>query len=184
MRRLKMKIRTNITILLILLTFSIFAISPIHAFNITTDKITQTSITWNLTERGANTITELYIDGQQVSVSPNINRYVLSGLYYDEEHIISVTDSSSEISEATATTLPKTTSQGEALFTTINLWILVLLALIFAVAAILVRVPLLAFVGALFCLIGIIGSVFTNFITGMIFIIMFITSLFIGFSSR
>jgi hypothetical protein len=72
--------------------------------------------------------------------------------------------------------------QQEQFFSTINLWILVLLALIFVLSAIFIRLPLLAFIGTLFCLIGIGVSVNTNFITGFIFIIMTIVSLFVGFS--
>lgn len=73
-------------------------------------------------------------------------------------------------------------AEQEKFFATINLWILIFLALIFVVAAIYTRINVLSFVGSAFCLLGMIGSLFTSFISGLIFIIMLVVTLYIGFT--
>lgn len=102
----------------------------------------------------------------------------------DPKLIITYTSATENAESGTTSGTSSAGVEQEKFFSTINLWVLVLLALIFTIASIMIRVPLLAFVGALFCLIGIVGSIFTNFITGMIFIIMLVVSIFVGFSQN
>lgn len=177
------KLKWKILMLFALLTFSVFLISPIQAFNITTDEITQTSIVWNLSEN-TGTITEISLDGVIISgFSPNATRIVQSGLATGETHIITVIDDTETVSEMEATTLSKPTTQGETLFTTINLYILILLSLVFMVAAIYTRIYFLSFIGSLITIIGIVGSFGNNFITGWIFGIMLCATLWTGFNT-
>lgn len=175
----------EIIILFALLTFSVFAISPVQSFNITTDEITTTSIIWNLSQKsGGDTITEIVLDGIIIEgYSSNATRIVQSNLNPSETHIITVMDSSLTLSEKEVTTLPKATTQSDSLFTTINLYILILLSLIFVVAAIYTGIGFLGFIGTLITLVGLIGSIGNNFITGLIFVIMFIVTLVVGFTN-
>lgn len=154
------------------------------AFVITTNEITSSSISWNISNMPANvTVSELYFDGVVVSeFSTTTRNFIQSNLYPAELHSITIIDSTGTASEQFATTSGKAQSESDKLFSTINLWLLILLALIFVVAAVMIRINMLAFIGALFCLIGIFASVFTNFITGFIFVIMLTVSLYVGFT--
>lgn len=178
---IKIKTKKYIVIFAILLVFVLT--SFVNAFTITTDEITETSIIWNLSQKTVS-ITEISLDGIIITdFSPNATRIVQSGLSAGESHIITVADSEDNISELEATTLIKPTSQGETLFTTINLWILVLLALLFVIFAVFTKIYFLAFIGTIFCFIGIIGSIGNSFLTGLIFVIMFIVTLIVGFNT-
>ena len=94
-----------------------------------------------------------------------------------------VVDDTQYISELEATTLSKSTTQGETLFTTINLYVLIFISLVFVISAIFTRVYFLSFVGTLFAFIGLIGSIGNNFITGLIFGFMFAITLYVGFNT-
>jgi len=166
-----------------LLFFSIATIPIASAFEITTDEITQTSIVWNLTGRGEETIMEIALDGVLLdNYAPNATRIVQSGLSPGETHIISVTDTSFMLSELSAATLPEETSQEDTFLGTVNLWLLVLLALVFTFAAIFLRIPFVAFIGTVFCVLGLLSSIGNSFLTGLIFVIMTIVTVFVGFS--
>jgi len=163
-----------------------FALIPmVSAFEITTDEVTSTSIVWNLSQKPQGvTIEEIALDGIVISdFSVNATRIVQSNLYPDETHIITITDSSETISEKEVVTSSKTTTQSDTLFTTINLYILILLSLLFVVGAIYTRVYFLAFIGSLITIVGIVGSLNNNFITGWIFGIMLIVTLYVGFNT-
>lgn len=157
-------------------------IPMVSAFNITTDEVTQTSIVWNLSQKpGGVTITEIVLDGITVEgYSSNASRIVQSNLYPGETHIITVIDSSPAISELEVTTTAKPVSQGETLFTTINLYILILLAIIITAFAIWSGIGFMAFIATIITFIGIVGSIGNNFLTGVIFVIMFCGTLWIG----
>lgn len=176
--------KTNILILFALLTFSIFSIAPIGAFPITIDSISQTAITWNLSQKGELSIMEISLDGVIFeNYNPNITRIVQSGLKPDEEHIISVTASDFNISELSVRTEKEPMNEETGLFTLINLYALVLISLLFVLSAIFTRVYFLAFIGTLFSITGIIGSLNNNFITGWIFGIMLVVSFWVGFNT-
>jgi hypothetical protein len=72
--------------------------------------------------------------------------------------------------------------EQEQFFNTINLWILVLLALIFLVCAIVLHIPVLSFIGSIFCFIGIGSSLNVSFTTGLVFVVMLITTFVAGWS--
>lgn len=177
--------KAEILCLFALLTFSCFMISPIQAANITTDSITQTSITWNLTELSESGISNVILDGAYLlHYYENTTKVVQSNLKPNEQHVIvAILIDTNEPIEATATTLQEPMNEENGLFTTINLYILVLLALIFVVCAIFTGIYFLAFIGTLFSFIGIVGSLGNNFITGLIFVIMFIVTLVVGFNT-
>jgi hypothetical protein len=169
----------------ILLCFLMMLVPIGSAFNITTDSISQTSITWNISEMTVlnETVIQVALDGVELNTYADTSiRVVQSNLKPNEQHIISV-ETDVGISEATATTLQEPMNEENGLFTTINLYILVLLALIFVVCAIFTGIYFLAFIGTLFSFIGIVGSIGNNFITGLIFIIMFIVTLIVGFNT-
>lgn len=173
---------TNIFYNILLFFCFISFIIPVGAFEITTDSITETSIVWNLSQRGENTIMEIALDGVILeNYSPNATRIVQSNLKPSETHIITVTDSSFTLSELSAETLTPT-EKAEDFFGTLNLWVLVILALVFTMAAIFIRFGALAFIGSIFSVIGILTSVGNSFLTGLIFAIMLMVSLFVGFS--
>lgn len=173
---------TNIFYNVLLFFCFISFIIPVGAFEITTDSITETSIVWNLSQRGENTIEEITLDGIILkNYSPNATRIVQSNLKPSETHIITVTDSSLTLSELSVSTLTPT-EKAEDFFGTLNLWVLVILALVFTMAAIFIRFGALAFIGSIFSVIGILTSVGNSFLTGLIFAIMLIVSLFVGFS--
>lgn len=162
----------------------LFLALPSGAFMITVDDVSQTSITWNLSGKGANTIEEIALDGILLdNYSPNATRIVQSNLKPNEQHIITVTDSSLELSELAVTTLPEETTQSETFFTTINVWILILLALVFLICAIALNMGFLAFIGTVFSIVGLIGSLGNSFTDGLIAVIMIIATLIVGFSS-
>jgi hypothetical protein len=164
--------------------FNLVIIGCVSAFQITTDDISQTSITWNLSQKGENTIEEIALDGILLdNYSPNATRIVQSNLKPNEQHIITITDSSLELSELAVSTLPEETTESENFFSTINIWILILLALVFLISAIVVNIGFLAFIGTIFTIIGIIGSIGNSFTTGLIFVIMCLATLLVGFSS-
>lgn len=170
--------------LFIILLF--FALIPmVSAFTITTDEITTSSIVWNLSQKPPEvTINEIALDGIIISdVSVNATKIVQSGLEPDETHIITITDSSETISEKEAITNSVPETSIDTLFTTINLYILILLSLLFVVGAIYTRVYFLAFIGSLITIVGIVGSLNNNFITGWIFGIMLIVTLYVGFNT-
>lgn len=169
----------------ILLCFLMMLVPIGSALNITTDSITQTSITWNLTELSESGIANVILDGAYLlHYYENTSKVVQSNLKPNEQHVIvAILTDTNESVEATATTLQEPMNEENGLFTTINLYILVLLALIFVVCAIFTGVYFLAFIGTLFSFIGIVGSLGNNFITGLIFVIMFIVTLFVGFNT-
>ena len=179
-----LNMKTELLILFALLSFSVFAIAPIQAFTITTDEITQTSIVWNLSQKPEGvTISEIVLDGIIVSeFSINATKIVQSNLDAGETHIITVIDSRPEVSELEAKTLPITKTESETFFTSINLYILILLSLIFVIVAVYTRINFISFIGSVIAFIGLIGSVGNNFLTGVIFALMFIVTLFVGFT--
>ena len=154
------------------------------AFTITTSEITSSSISWNISNIPVNvTVSELYFDGVAVSeFSTTTRNFIQSNLYPAESHSITVIDSTGVASEAFAITSGKAQSESDKLFSTINLWLVILLALIFVVCAIVIRINMLAYIGALFCFTGLVASVNTNFITGFISVIMLTVSLYVGFT--
>jgi hypothetical protein len=162
-----------------------FLIPTGSALEITTDSISQTSITWNLSEFADSGISEVILDGAYLlHYKENSTKIVQSNLKPNEQHVITAVLMDGNVTvEATATTLQEPMNEENGLFTTINLYILVLLALIFVVCAIFTGVYFLAFIGTLFSFIGIVGSLGNNFITGLIFVIMFIVTLFVGFNT-
>lgn len=177
--------KAEILCLFALLTFSCFMISPIQGYNITTDAISQTSITWNLTELSDVGISSVVLDGAYLlHYAENTTKIVQSNLKPDEQHIILATIfDTNETVEATATTLKEPMNEENGLFTTINLYILILLALVFVVASVFTGIYFMAFIGTLFSFIGIVGSIGNNFITGLIFVIMFLVTLIVGFNT-
>lgn len=72
--------------------------------------------------------------------------------------------------------------EQEKFFSTINLWILLLFALLFLISAVILQLPFMAFIGSVFCLVGLGASINTSFTNGLIFIIMLLTTFFVGYS--
>ena len=174
-----MELKGYCFILYALLFFSIVTI-PVSGFTITTDNISETSIVWNLSQRGAVNISSIAFDGIEVEdFITNPTAIVQNNLWADETHIITVIDDTGGISTATAKT---SRSQNTLFMTTINAWILIIIAAFFTCCAIFIRLPFLAFIGALFCFMGLVSSIGESFITGLISVIMVVTSLFVGFS--
>ena len=167
---------------LLIILFLLALIPMVSAFNITTDEITQTSIIWNLSQKGVDvTISEIVLDGITVEdYSNNATKIVQSNLQPGETHIITVIDNEDIISELEATTLEEPMSESETFFTTINLYILILLSVFIVAFAIWSGIGFMAFVATLITFIGIVGSIGNNFVTGLIFVIMFIGTLWVG----
>lgn len=75
------------------------------AFVITTNEITSSSISWNISNMPVNvTVSELYFDGVTVSeFSTSTRSFIQSNLYPAEVHSITIIDSTGTASEQFAT---------------------------------------------------------------------------------
>lgn len=151
------------------------------AFPITTDEVTETSIIWNLSALPAGVnITEIAFDGITLEGHiANPQQMVQNNLYSKETHLIVVKTDDGNTSSAQATTAE---SDQKSLTTTMNLWIMVVLSLIFIVGAVLIRVPFLGFVATAFSILGMLASLNNSFLTGIVFVITLAASLFVGFN--
>jgi hypothetical protein len=161
----------------------LFLTSPVNSFSITTDETTETSIIWNLSALpvGVN-ISQISFDGIIITgYVSNPKQIVQNNLYSGETHLISIIDNTGNISEAQAKTISKPQSESEKTFSVINLWILVLLALVFLCASVFTGIHLIAYISCLLTFLGILTSINNNFITGCIFIIMFCASALIAY---
>lgn len=173
----------SIILFLITLTFLIFISSyPVSAFNITTDETTETSIIWNLSALPAGTnITSIALDGMSLTgFVPNPKQLVQNNLYAGETHLISVIDSTGNESTGEATTIINT-AESEKAAATFNLWILAFFSLIFLCAAVFTGINLLGYVSLLLAFTGILTSIGNSFITGCIFVIMFVSSALVAY---
>jgi hypothetical protein len=72
--------------------------------------------------------------------------------------------------------------QQEKFYETINLWILILLALVFLISAVVIKMPFLAFIGSVFCLFGLVASINTSFTSGLVSVIMLVATFVTGYS--
>ncbi len=170
---------------LMLLLMYMIAVSLIvfgaNAFPITTDETTETSIIWNLSQRPNDVnITSIAFDGIALEgYIPNPNQLVQNNLYAGETHLIIVTDTSGNTSSAEAKTLASP-NRG-VMSTHWDLWFLIAIAVLFIIAAVYTTIPLLGYVSLLVSFLGILGSINNDFITGAIFIIMFIVSALVAY---
>ena len=105
-----MKLKTLIIIGLLLVALIPFASGSPY---VTPDKITETSIVWNLTQLPVGRIIDtIALDGITVNgVDPSATRLVQNNLYPNESHIITILDTLGAVYESSAYTLPSPQTQ-------------------------------------------------------------------------
>jgi|WetSurMetagenome_2_1015567.scaffolds.fasta_scaffold36828_5 hypothetical protein len=114
-----------------------------------------------------------------------ISRSAIYTVYYSEQ-----TDTINDPKLIVTYTIPSTSInvgssagvQQEKFYETINLWILILLALVFLISAVIIKMPFLAFIGSVFCLFGLVASINTSFTSGLVSVIMLVATFVTGYS--
>lgn len=153
-------------------------IYPVSAQSITIDKISETSIVWNISELVFTVnISTIAFDGILITdYVTGVNRVVQNNLYPDETHIITVIDNSNNQYELSAVTLP---SEQTVFFSFINQYILIMLVLIVFAIAIFTE-PFISFIGVIIAFIGLTTTLNYSFELGTIFVILIIAGFFLG----
>ena len=173
----------SIIFILLSCIFGILLIFPVvSAFNITTDEITETSITWNLTEIGNYTIVSASFDGINITdISPITKILMQSDLTARTGHILTIIDSNGETSTENAITSILSLSENEKFYASINMYIFVILALI--CAAIGAFIPPIGLGACIFAVLGLSSSVNNSLSMGLLCMILLIIGIVEGIST-
>lgn len=136
------------------------------------------SIEW--TYHANEGITGMSLDGRTITNFDNQSGYYILNRADGEgttTHTLRITNETDSACNTSAF-LPTPKTESETFFTTINLWILFIIALACIVVGI--SVPIIAICGAVFCIVGIVGSFNNSFALGFVFFIGLIASLIVG----
>jgi len=160
-------------IIMLILTFILCCAITSGAINITVDDKTSTYIKWSW--NSGITLTNLSVDGYKVLLADvNNNKFVLSGLAENETHILTV-NSLTDTGTLTTTTDKAQIKSSELITDFIFRYILLIFAVIFLLIGI--RVPVVAIIGFVFALLGLINALsLGDFYFDLIFIIIMVSS--------
>jgi hypothetical protein len=168
-------------ILIIIMAFTITGVSAINCGDLPINASNSVfSIQWNYNV--SDGITSMSLDGREIDNFDNqsgffiLNRIDGEGTTFHTIRIANEANSGCN----TSAFLPEPISQSETFFTTINLWILFIIALVCIVIGI--AVPIVAICGAVFSIVGFIGAFNHSFALGFVFVVTLIASLIVGLS--
>lgn len=154
----------NFNLLLILGVFFLFgAVCPGSA--LVTTFTTETSIKWNYSD--LMPVTQLSLDGVNITANTATGFYILSDLQSNETHALTVYGTTTETTEAT--------TQKKLIDKTLEVYLLLIIAVLFLIASVWIR--LLSFMAVIFSTLGIITTIQNNFIQGMIFVTILLISI-------
>jgi hypothetical protein len=154
----------------------LFLIPTSTAFNITTDEITENSITWNLSEIGVFTIVSASFDGINISdISPTTKILVSSDLPPRTGHVLTIIDSNVATSSKTAITLQSTLSENEKFYALVNLYFIFILAVICIIVG--AFISPLGLAAAAISIVGLLTSVNNSFTMGLLFTVCLIVGI-------
>ena len=154
----------------------ILLISPISALLITTENITASSITWSW---DASPIANISINGVYVcDLDPNSHKLTLSDLQEEEYHTIIVYENNTSNASTTTQTNKATTSR---IIDFTYAYLIFIVAILCILAGL--KIPILAWAGCGFAIMGIVTTVFVTFWVGLIFMVVFCAGVLVAFSN-
>lgn len=144
---------------------------------VTVSDITDNSIRWGYTYD--NPIIYASLDGRIIEGFDNQSQY-----YRAESLTQNVTHTFCIYSEGESNCEPAITTalvnQGESFFSFFNFWIYALFALLFVVIAVYTGIPFISLAGTVCAFIGLIASLGSSFAINLLFVIVFIITLYVG----
>ena len=134
--------------------------------------------TWNTSQN----ITSVKVDGIEISgLDTSLGQYVLNDIKPNSYHHIKLTNLNDTGCSFTNSDIAQPLS-SETFYESLNIWIVILLSLVFVVCAVILGIPFLAFIGTIVSLIGLLGSINNSFLAGLASLIMLVVTLFVGFT--
>lgn len=174
--------RQWICALLVLMSFSIFAVGAVNALgNITVNMDVKTgdSIKWSW--EYDSTISGASLDGEYLPYFDVMSTsYIAKDLSPFSVHTFKIYNTT-EFGENTTITDRAIATEQEIFFSTINLYIFLIFGIICLVFG--AGIPLIGYIGVVFGIIGWLGSLQNSFIMGLLFVIVIIIGLVEGLSS-